>query len=110
MDGIGGAVKRVVWNSVKNRRHIVNNAGDFVQAAATSNDSVVELEDAEIDATNKALGLREVFSEAPAVQGIAGMHYMQVEHGNAVCRTLTQDAIRGDGDVAAVADQMAVGD
>ena len=91
VDGIGGAVKRVVWNSVRGRKNIINNAFSFVDAASAANVNVIEMKSAEIEKGNKKLGLDRVFLEAESVQGISGMHCMKQEKGNVVHFALTSD-------------------
>ena len=58
VDGIGGAVKRHVWEVVKSRKCIVTNASSFVKAAADMpRVEVVSMSKAEIAEHNEALGL-----------------------------------------------------
>ena len=76
VDGVGGAVKRVVWNSVRSRMNIVNNASSFTKAAGTSHVEVVKVKPCEIDEINKALGIGQVFKEAGQIQGIARVAYV----------------------------------
>ena len=64
-------MKRVVWNSVRNRKNIVNNASSFTEAAGASNVKVVEVKPCEIDEINKALGIDQVFKDACLIQGTA---------------------------------------
>ena len=112
VDGIGGAVKRVVWNAVKNRKHIVVNATNFAEAASTSNVKVVEVKSTEIVALNDSLSLCQVFSDATPIPGIAAMHYMRLEKGKAECHALTRDAALIDDHCndANVRMQISVGD
>ena len=91
VDGIGGAVKRVVWNSVRSRMNIVNNASSFTKAAGTSHVKVVEVKPYEIDEINKALGIEEVFKEAGQIQGIARVHHVAYINGKTVHLPLTSD-------------------
>ena len=92
VDGISGAVKRVVWNSVRSRINIVNNASSFTKAAGTSHVKVVEVKPYEIDKINKALGIEEVFKEAGQIQGIARVHHVAYKNGKTVHLPLTSDA------------------
>ena len=64
-------MKRVVWNSVRSRKHVVINATSFTTAADQSNVKVIEMKPSEIDARNKALALDQVFMDAAPIQGIA---------------------------------------
>ena len=79
-------MKRVVWNSVRSRKNIVNNASSFTEAAGASNVKVIEVKPCEIDEINKALG------DASLIQGIARVHYVAYEKGKTVHFPLTSDA------------------
>ena len=76
VDGIGGAVKHVVWNSVRSRKNIVNNASIFTKADSASHVKVIEVKPCEIDEINKALGIEQMFNQAGQIQGIARVHYV----------------------------------
>lgn len=66
LDGIGGAIKRQVWNFVKARKGTVFNAADFTAAAqAMSTDiNVIEMKHDEIEEQNKDLNMYSVFEKA----------------------------------------------
>ena len=52
----------LVWNSVRSRKNIVNNASSFTKAAGTRHVKVVEVKPYEIDEINKALGVQRSWS------------------------------------------------
>ncbi|CAB3977243.1 Hypothetical predicted protein [Paramuricea clavata] len=77
VDGIGGAVKRQVWMTVKTRKHIVCDAKSFVVAAEdASNVKVVEMATSEIEERNTSLNTKECcvrMCESGARSGLYGM-------------------------------------
>ena len=91
VDGISGAVKSVLWNSVRSRMNIVNNASSFTKPAGTSHVEVAKVKRYEIVEIIKALGIEEVFKEAGQIQGIARVHYVAYKNGKTVHLPLTSD-------------------
>nr|XP_023691643.1 uncharacterized protein LOC111856150 [Paramormyrops kingsleyae] len=91
VDGIGGGVKRLVWNGIRCRKYIVNNASTFTEAAASSNVRVLEIKPSEIEAINESLCLEQVFKNAPAIAGISDIHCMKMVDGNIATFLLTSD-------------------
>jgi len=96
VDGIGGAVKRVVWNTVRNRKAIVTNASSFREAAMTSNVLVAEIKGTEIERRNEVLGISQVFKDASPVPGIGGAHCMKLMNDEIELCTITSDARPAD--------------
>jgi len=95
VDGIGGSMKRKVWTGVKARKFLVTNASSFVEAASADDASkvkVLEMAESEITQRNESLNLAHVFSNAPAIQGISGAHYLKISGGRAVSYTMSKDA------------------
>ena len=90
VDGIGGSVKRQVWDSVKRRQHVVYNAAQFVlAAAATSNVRVLEMSQVDIESRYEDLKLSSVFANATTMEGIMRHHFLEVVNGDTVGRQLT---------------------
>ena len=67
VDGMGGALKRTVWNKVCQRKAIVTNADSFVNAASESNVYIVNMSTSDLQNRAEALGLTKVFESAPPV-------------------------------------------
>ena len=83
VDGIGGAVKRYVWSAVKTRKHVVNNAPSFVEAAKDRQGVVVtEMSTSDIESHNNGLKLEELFASASAIKGITPFHHLSVKEDN----------------------------
>ena len=93
VDGIGGSVKRHVWTAVKTRKVIVNDAASFVLAcnAPESTVEVFEMSAADIAQRNTTLNLDQVFSDAPAIEGILAAHHFHVSNGATVAYPLSKD-------------------
>ncbi|CAB3988658.1 Hypothetical predicted protein [Paramuricea clavata] len=93
VDGIGGAVKRQVWITVKTRKHIVCDAKSFVVAAEdSSNVKVVEMAASEIEESNTSLNTKEVFEDASPIPGIAAIHSIKIGNaGKIVGRALVEE-------------------
>ncbi|GBO23484.1 hypothetical protein AVEN_155726-1 [Araneus ventricosus] len=70
--GIGGSLKRQVFNQVKKRKCVVVNAADFLQAAKTAgaNIHIQEITEANINERNSALNMQQVWDNSPLLQGI----------------------------------------
>ena len=93
VDGIGGAVKQYVWSAVKARKHVVNNAPSFVEAAKDMQDvTVTEMSTSDIESCNNGLNLEELFASAPAIKDIARFHHLSVKEDNLATFVLTNDA------------------
>lgn len=93
VDGIGGSVKRHVWTAVKTRKVIVNDAASFVLAcnAPESMVEVFEMSAADIAQRNTTLNLDQVFSDAPAIEGILAAHHFHVSNDATVVYPLSKD-------------------
>lgn len=74
VDGIGGALKRLVRGKVMKRKAIVLNAEQFASAAKDSKVKVVVVPTEEIDERARLLQLEECFLKAPAVPGVSKCH------------------------------------
>lgn len=79
VDGIGGSLKRQVWNAVKCRKVMVNDATTFAAAASTNSNVVVKvISEEETKNINALLKVNEVFERAQVIKGISKVHCMQV--------------------------------
>ena len=91
VDGIGGTVKRMVWNAVSTRKvHAVKDAKTFAEVAksACNTINVVYLPKDQIDARARFLCLKNCFTSAPVLKGISKFHSLQpLENGLIRCRT-----------------------
>lgn len=97
VDGIGGSVKRQVWNAVKRRTHTVYNATDFVAAAATvSNVKVHEMSPSELQHRYKLLKLEKIFSNAASIERIRECHFFEVVHEKTEGRRFSDASIITD--------------
>ena len=100
MDGIGGSVKRYVWNKVLSRQCIATNAESFVAACKSMEKVTVrEVKTDDIAKRNKALNLEVVFSHAAAVPNIGKKPFLEVLNGDVVSHVLTRDRLFGSDDV-----------
>ena len=80
VDGIGGTIKRLVWNAVQSRRASpVTDAKSFHELATTLNSSVSVhlMEKKEIRDRATSLGLSKSFKEAVALPGISRFHCIE---------------------------------
>ncbi|KAG1682566.1 hypothetical protein GQR58_010849 [Nymphon striatum] len=97
VDGIGGSVKRFVWN----RKFVVflvnichwSNAEGFKLAARTSQVKVVAVTPNELNERYQKLNLDKIFRDAILVKGIANMHFKAVNQDQPVYFHLTKDAL-----------------
>lgn len=79
VDGIGGSVKRQVWQSVK-RGTLVQNAVTFVETASkVSNVKVVLMNTEDIETRNNSLKLNSLFADALPFEGISRVHCLLVD-------------------------------
>ncbi|XP_063381046.1 uncharacterized protein LOC134667550 [Cydia fagiglandana] len=74
VDGIGGALKRLVRGKVLKRKANVLNAEQFASAAKDSAVKVAVVPTEEIEARAELLKLEECFSKAPAIPGVSKCH------------------------------------
>ena len=80
VDGIGGSVKRQVWNAVRSRKALVNDALSFCSTAKqVSNVNVVHISNDIVDSANSKLDTSRLFDDAPAIKGIKTFHCVQVK-------------------------------
>lgn len=72
VDGIGGSLKRQVFDQVKKRKCLVVNAADFVKASqvAGTNIGTQEITEEYIKEKNSALDMLKVWDNAPLLTGI----------------------------------------
>lgn len=95
VDGIGGSIKRQVWEAVRRRKCLVTNASEFVKANnPTSKINVIEVTDEEISQRNKCLKLTSVIKDSKTVVGIASMHCINIEDGNVIGYTTTKQLLQ----------------
>ena len=107
VDGIGGAVNRYVWSSVKARKHVVNNAPSFVETAKDMQGvAVTEMSTSGIESRNNGLKLEELFASAPAIKGNAQFQHLSVKEDNLDTFVLTNDAHDSEADVTQVRTPM----
>ena len=98
VDGIGGSIKRLVWEAVKRRKYLVSSASEFVKAAnPLSKIKVIEVTDEEIHERNKSLKLTSVIKNAKTVVGIASMHCINIVDDNIIGYTTTKQFVEGRG-------------
>ena len=93
VDGIGGTVKRMVWNAVSTRKvEAVKDACSFASVANKLSTSVAVtfVGSKELEATADLLGLKKFFSVAPVIPGIAKFHSLEpLRNGLIRCRTFS---------------------
>ena len=78
---------------MKTRKVIVNDAASFVLAcnAPESTVEVFEMSAADIAQRNTTLNFDQVFSDAPAIEGILAAHHFHVSNGATVVYPLSKD-------------------
>jgi len=89
VDGIGGTVKRMVWNAVKTRRATeVTNAKTFCDEANKLESAITAhfVSKQEITKLADFLNLHTCFSKAPPLPGISRFHCIKPEDGYAKCK------------------------
>ncbi|XP_077976176.1 uncharacterized protein LOC144432038 [Styela clava] len=92
VDGIGGSVKRYVWNQVRCRKHHVIDAKSFTEATmAIQNIKCMEITREQIKEISYKLDLEKIFAEASSVHGISKIHHMEVKNGQLITSFLTGD-------------------
>ena len=91
VDGIGGTVKRMVWNAVSTRKvHPVTDAKTFAEVAksACNTINVVYRSKDQIGARAHSLCLKNCFTSAPVLKGISKFHSLKpLENDLIRCRT-----------------------
>lgn len=84
VDGIGGCVKRLVWNGVKARKFFVNSAEEFFECAKT----VVETVDIVYVSSQKIADSREMLRErwenVRPIPALQSKHFFKVNTGNSL--------------------------
>jgi hypothetical protein len=79
VDGIGGAVKRYVWQKVKSRRAQVSDSKTFVDAAKDmANVHVRELTYEQITGINQQLSLDTLFENAKPIPSVSNVHHFRI--------------------------------
>lgn len=82
VDGIGGALKRQVWDSVKTRLCAVSNAAEFTAAVkGDSRVTVIHVDSNEITSRLTSLKLDEKWKRTEDVRGIPHFHHIQIRNG-----------------------------
>ena len=86
VDGIGGTIKRMVWNAVMSRKAAVVDAQSFVEVASGISRSVnISLVDKkEIQYISDSIGLEKCFSKAKPLPGISRFHCMEPQGNESV--------------------------
>ena len=86
VDGIGGTVKRIVWNAVVSRKATVVDAQSFVELdssiSKSANISLVNKK--EIKHISESIGLEKCFSEAKPLPGISRFHCIEPQGNGSV--------------------------
>lgn len=84
LDGIGGTLKRVVFDQVKRRRCQVTDAATFVEAAKQSGTTVnvFHLTESDISKRNDSLSLKRTWEKAPELPEIKKFHCIAVANSN----------------------------
>lgn len=77
VDGIGGTLKRMAAERVKNRQCIINNAYDFQKAVSGSSIEVTLISREEIQNPENERKLATIFAGAEPIKGIADFHFIQ---------------------------------
>lgn len=78
VDGIGGALKRLVWRKVQSRSSCVYNAKQFITAAKDSTSiALIEMSSDHIMQRNESMRIQSVFDTCDAVLGIKRCHFIQ---------------------------------
>jgi hypothetical protein len=93
VDGIGAVAKRLVWQAVRNRETLVNNAASFVATLEknTKTLNVIHATEEEVNRVSAQLTLVDVFGEAPPVSGILLDHNWTYKRFSGILRSpLTQ--------------------
>jgi len=82
-----------VWTAVKTRKVILNDAASFVLAcnAPESTVEVFKMSAADIAQRNATFNIDQVFSDAPAIEGILAAHHFHVHNGATVTYPLSKD-------------------
>ena len=111
VNGIGGTVKRIVWNAVSTRQvHSVQDAKTFAEAAKSISKAinVTYLSQEQIDKTAHSLCLKKCFTSAPLLKGISQCHSLQpLENGLVRCRSYSiQSTWEDKGRELSVADSV----
>eukprot|EP00112_Aurelia_sp_Birch-Aquarium-sp1_P023526 Seg7039.2 transcript_id=Seg7039.2/GoldUCD/mRNA.D3Y31 product="hypothetical protein" protein_id=Seg7039.2/GoldUCD/D3Y31 len=77
VDGIGGCLKRIAMEKVKTRQCSINNAKEFCQAVEGSQIGITFISTADIYEKEESLHIKDVFTGAKQIKGIAGYHFIQ---------------------------------
>ena len=81
VDGIGGALKRLVRNKVMRREAIVINAEQFAKAAESSKVKVINITPKEIEDVAKEMNLLANFDQAASIPGLSKVHVICFQNG-----------------------------
>ena len=92
LDGIGGSVKHHVWTAANTRKVIINDAASLLACnAPESTVEVFEMSAADIAQRNTTHNLDQVFSNAPAIEGILAVLHFHVSNDATVAFPLSKD-------------------
>lgn len=98
VDGIGGTLKRVVFEQVKRRVCQVTDAASFVEAAKRSGTSinVLHLTESHITERNDTLNLKRTWENAPKLSGITKFHCLVTANRNPEGFVLSRDSLESE--------------
>lgn len=82
VDGVGGSVKRTVWNAVKGRQAYVHSAKDFYHASAEKCKGICVLFVSQEEVESHAQLLNTRWSSVREISGIHSMHHFQAYDEN----------------------------
>lgn len=83
VDGIGGTIKRSVWNYVKSTPHIiVNTANEFARVAAEKNPNVMVAFVTKDEVNKKVMEVESLWSSAIAVPDTHSVHCVSLTNNN----------------------------
>ena len=98
VDGIGGTIKRHVYNAVLKRNHNVQNSKSFEHAARSCESiTCLRMDSCEISQFAEKHKLKEIFDQSKQIKGIKSVHKLYLDSdGELVTRLYEGEVVEGE--------------
>uniref|UniRef100_A0A8D9F251 Uncharacterized protein n=1 Tax=Cacopsylla melanoneura TaxID=428564 RepID=A0A8D9F251_9HEMI len=90
VDGIGGLVKRLVWNEVKSRRSKIGSAEDFVECASKKTDKIKITLVSNLEIEKNKMKLDKRWADILPIKGLQSKHYFKSHSTDTIAAARTE--------------------
>lgn len=90
VDGIGGLVKRLVWNEVKTRRSKIGSAEEFVECASKRTEKIKIIFVSNLEIEENKMMLDKRWADVLPIKGIQSKHYFKSHSPDTIVAARTE--------------------